>query len=367
MRIIVDVNHPAQVHCFKNFVREMKGRGHEVLVTATEKEVSLKLLDSFGYDYVNLGSYGNNLVMKLLNIPVIDIKMYLAVRKFRPDIFIGLGTIRGAHVSFIMRRNCIVLEDTECSRDQIMLYLPFVKDVLTTSNFKMDLGKKQIKLNTFKELAYLHPDHFRPDPSVLEAVGLKPGERFIVVRFISWGASHDVGYHGIEDRKAVVMELEKYGRVFVSSENDLEPELLKYRITLPPDKLHDLLYYAALYFGEGGTTASEAALLGTHAILIDPEAKQCGVFYDLHSYGLLSFFDRTEDGMAAAKKLLEDPGLVASGKEKRMKLASEKLDLTKFLEWFVENYPGSADMTKNDPAVQKRFMGVEVANHPVPP
>lgn len=360
MKIVVDVNHPAQVHCFKNFVREMKARGHEVLITASEKEVSLKLLDSFGYKYANLGSYGNNLLMKLINIPIIDLKMYAAVRKFNPDIFIGLGSIRGAHVSFIMRKNCVELEDTECSREQHILYQPFVHDVLTTSNFKMDLGKKQIKLNVFKELAYLHPNYFKPDPTVLDAIGLKPGERFIVVRFISWNASHDVGYHGILDRKAVIKELEKYGRVLVSSENELEPELQKYRISLPPEKFHDLLYYATLCFGEGGSTASEAAQLGTHSILIDPESKQCGVFYDLNSYGLLWFQDKTEDGMAIAKKLLEDPELVSKGREKQALLVNEKLDLTRFMIWFVENYPASAEDLRKDPDLQKQFVGLSI-------
>ena len=183
-------------------------------------------------------------------------------------------------------------------------------------------------------------------------MGLKPGERFIIVRFITWGASHDVGHHGIEDRMGFIKELEQYGRVLISSEGELGPEFAPYQIRLPPEKFHDLLYYATLYIGEGGTTATEAALLGTHSILIDTSARQCGNFYDLRSYGLLWFTGDTAEGMNIAKTLLSDPETKAKGKEKLSKLLDEKIDLNKFLVWFVENYPVSFTRMKADPALQ---------------
>jgi hypothetical protein len=357
MRIVVDINHPAQVHCFKNFVREMKDRGHDVLITATEKDVSLKLLDRYGFSYVNLGSYGKNLLQKLVNIPVIDARMYNAVKGFRPDIFIGLGSIRASHVSYLMHKQCISIEDTECSYQQIILYLPFVNTVCTTSHFKRDLGKKQVRLNAYKELAYLHPNYFKPDPSVLGMLGLSPGERFIILRFVSWGASHDVGQHGIGDKAGLVKELEKYGRVLISSEGPLEKGLEKYQVKIPIEKFHDLLYYATIYVGEGGTTASECALLGTHAIHVSTTAKHCGVFEDLHSYGLLWTSEDAHESLELAKNLLENENLWGEGKSKLKKLLSEKIDLTRFMEWFIESYPESFQKLKADPGLQYQFGG----------
>lgn len=352
MRIVVDINHPAHVHCFRNFIREMEEKGHEVLITATKKDVSLKLLDNLGYRYVNLGSYGDSLISKLVNLPVIDMRMYRAVKSFNPDLFIGLGSIRAAHVSFAMRKKSIIIDDTEISREQMLLFMPFVNAVCTPTNFRLDLGKKQIRFNAYKELAYLHPAYFRPDPRVLDTLGLKAGEPFIVVRFITWSASHDVGHHGIADRLAFVKELEQFGRVLISSEGELGPEFAPYQIRLPPEKFHDLLYYATLYIGEGGTTATEAALLGTHSILIDTSAMQCGNFYDLRSYGLLWFTGNTAEGMGIAKTLLSDRKAKAKGHEKLAKLLGEKIDLNKFLVWFVENYPVSFSRMKADPGLQ---------------
>jgi uncharacterized protein len=355
MKVVVDVNHPAQVHCFKNFIREMEGRGHEVLITATKKDVSLKLLDAYGFRYLNLGTYGKNVVQKLINIPIIDVKMYLAVKDFDPDIFVGLGSIRAAHVSFLMRKRCVNLEDTESSKEQIMLYLPFVDTVCTPSYFKDDLGKKQVRFDACKELAYLHPNYFKPDPSVLDTLNLTKDERFIILRLVSWGASHDIGQRGIGNKVELVKELEKFGRVLVSVEGSVEKGLEKYVFTIPPEKFHDLLHYATLYIGEGGTTASESALLGTHAIFVSTIAKHCGVFNELHSSGLLWACESDAECLGLAKSLLANPNLKNDGKEKLKKLLSEKIDLTSFLVWFVENYPESIDKMKSDPLIQNSF------------
>ena len=164
MRVVVDINHPADVHMFKNLIWKMQQEGHEVLITATEKEVSLNLLDNYGFDYINLGSYGNSLIQKLTNLPIIELKMYQAVKDFNPDIFVGLGSIRAAHVSFLLRKKCIIFEDTEHSTEQIKLYSAFANTICTPSCFNIDLGKKQVRFSGFKELAYLHSNYFTPDP-----------------------------------------------------------------------------------------------------------------------------------------------------------------------------------------------------------
>ncbi|HTX44497.1 MAG TPA: DUF354 domain-containing protein, partial [Methanocella sp.] len=265
------------------------------------------------------------------------------------------GSIRASHVAFALGKASIVIDDTEISKEQMLMFLPFVSVVCTPAYFKLDLGKKQVRFNAYKELAYLHPAYFKPDPGVLDALGLKNDERFIVIRFVSWGASHDVGHHGVRDRLQFVRELEKYGRVLISSEGALGPEFDRYRIRIPPEKFHDLLYYATLYVGEGGTTATEAALLGTHAVLIDTSAKQCGNFYDLRSYGLLWFTGDTLEGLAIARDLLKDPDIKGTGKQKLKKLLDDKIDVNRFIVWLVENYPESISRVKGNPDMQYQF------------
>ena len=66
MRIVVDINHPAHVHYFKHFIREMKKRGHDILITASRKEITFRLLESIQLQFVDVGTYGTSLISKLV-------------------------------------------------------------------------------------------------------------------------------------------------------------------------------------------------------------------------------------------------------------------------------------------------------------
>lgn len=352
MKVVVDLGHPAQVHLFKNFVWEMEKRGHEILITAAKKDVSIDLLDSYGLNYVNVGSYGHSVIKKIINIPVLDLKMYKYVKHFNPDIFIGMSAIRAAHISRVMRKPSITLQDTEPGiiQDKI-LFVPFTDVILTPSCFKEDYGIKQIRYNGYHELAYLHPDYFKPNLAVLEELGLRESDKFFILRFVGWGSPHEVGHHGIRNKINLVHELEKYGHVLITSEAQLPAELERYRIRVSPEKLHDLLYYATLYVGEGGTTASEAATLGTHAIHISTTAKHCGLFDHLRNYGLMWTSDNETGILDLIRDLLQNDNLWESGKEKRDKLIAENLNVTDFIIWFVENYPSSLETIYEKPDI----------------
>jgi predicted glycosyltransferase len=342
MRIVVDINHPADVHFFKNFIREMEKRGHTILITASRKEISYRLLDRYGFQYEKLGSYGISLAEKLLKIPLLDLKMYLAARKFNPDIFVGFGSIRAAHVSKVLRRPCINFDDTDHAKWEHRLYVPFTDVVLTPACFSQNFGKKQVKIDTYKELFYLHPDFFRPDISVLADAGLLPDEKFTVVRFVAFDAQHDLGQSGLQNREDLVTQLEKYGKVFITSEGALPDHLKKYQLTVPLEKLHDLLYFASLYFGEGSTTAAEAAMLGTPAIYVSSLSGGLGYVSDLvQKYGLMYSFRDQQQALKKAVELLKNPQVKEEWIQKRDSFLKDKLNATQFLIWFVETYPES--------------------------
>ena len=355
VRVVVDINHPGHVHYFKNFIWEMMQRGHEVLITASHKDVATQLLQLYGLEYFDLGSYGSSLLQKMVNIPIMDVKMYRAVKNFRPDILLGFSSIRAAHASKVLGVPAVIFDDTEHAKWEHRLYAPFAAAILTPSCFHKDLGKKQVRFNGYMELAALHPACFRPDPSVLQELGLTEDDAFIVVRFVSWDANHDVGQHGIRNKVGLVKALEQYGRVLITSEGALPPELQPYQIRVSPEKLHDLLYYATLYVGEGGTTASEAATLGTHAIHISTTAKYCGIFCDLNRYGLLWTSESDEETIQKAIELLQDPNLKNVGQYKRSCLVDEKIDVTAFMVWFIENYPESVSLMQENSDFQYTF------------
>jgi uncharacterized protein len=354
MKIVVNIAHPAHVHYFKNFIWEMERRGHEILIIAIEKDVAFRLLNIYGFDYKKIGKHRSSLIKKIYDIPSCDIRSYQMLKSINPDIFIGSGSIIGSHVSFMLRKKCINFEDTEYSMGQIKLYMPFTDAVCTPSCFKHDLGKKQFRYNGYIDLAYLHPNHFKPKSDILDEMGLSKNETFIIVRFISWTASHDIGKSGVKNRVKLVRELEKFGKVLISSEGRIEKELDTNKINIPPEKLHDLMYYASLYVGEGGSMASEAAVLGTHAFHISKNAKYAGVFEDLQKYNLMWISDNEMGVVNSISKLMEcDPK--KEGKKQREKLLKDKIDVASFMCWFVENYPESSYIMLENPSYQNRF------------
>ena len=344
MRIVVDINHPAHVHYFKNFIWEMQKKGHEFMITASDKDIALTLLDLYHLPYSNLGSYGKGILRKILNIPKLDVKMYNAVKNFRPDIFVSFGSPRAAHAAWFMRKPHIALEDTEHSVLANWLYIPFTDVIMTPECFLKYYGKKQIRFKGTTDLLYLHPNRFTPNPAILKDIRLTPDDTYFIVRFIAWDASHDIGVKGIEDKVAFVKTLERYGRVLITSEGELPAELEKNKITISPEKIHDLMYYATLFIGESGTMASEAACLGTYSILMDPESIQkdgshtFGVFKYLCGYDLLYVYNNEHDVLNKVNELIKNPDLKADGKKKRDRILKDNIDVTDYLVTFVEDY-----------------------------
>jgi|WetSurMetagenome_2_1015567.scaffolds.fasta_scaffold64719_2 uncharacterized protein len=361
MKILIDIGHPAHVHQFKYTINGLKQQGHEVLVTARKKEVSLDLLDLYKIPYTVVGTYSNNNIAKIFQMFVIDLKMFILARKFHPDLLVGgVGNVYVAHVSFLLRKKCILFNDTEHGVLQDALSFPFADSIVTPSCYKKDQGPKQIRYNGYHQLTHLHPNRFTPNPSVLGEIGLSEKDPFIILRFVSWGASHDIGAQGLslEIKRKAIREFEKYGRVLITSEKPLSEEFEKYRISVSPEKMHDLLYYAMLLYGESSTMASESAVLGTHAIFSDIAGRGY-TDEEERLYGLVYNFrldeSSQEQSVEQAVKLLQDPDLRKKGKEKRERLLKDKIDVTAFMIWFIEHYPESVTIMKNNPDIQDKF------------
>jgi predicted glycosyltransferase len=344
MKILINIGHPAHVHLFKNMINNLENEGHLIKIVTRDKDVTLKLLDAYGFEYEVMSGYYNTITGKMYDFAKTDLKLLKIAIKSKPDILIAVGDPYVAHVGKIIRKPSIVFTDTEHAKLANKLTFPFATVICTPSCFKRDLGKKQVRYNGYHELAYLHPNYFKPDASVLDELGLSKDDKLIILRFVSWGASHDIGDRGFTNKKEVINSLERYGRVLITSEAKLPPELEKYKITISPEKIHHLLYFADLYVGESATMASESAMLGTPAIFVSTSRR--GYTDELESkYGLVYNFSdpktMQEYALDKAFELLENGNIKREWREKRMKMLSETIDVTRFMTNFIENYPKS--------------------------
>ena len=124
--------------------------------------------------------------------------------------------------------------------------------------------------------------------------------------------------------------LERYGRVYVSAEGDVPEELRPRLLKTPYELIHHVLAFAQLVFSEGATMASEAAVLGTHALYVNTIVSG-STMEQSERFHLMDCFnegeDRYERAAAQAEELLAMPDLKALGLEKQKKLLSEKVDI----------------------------------------
>jgi len=342
MKILVDINHPAHVHFFRNFIQEARSKGHEVMITASRKDITFHLLKEYHLDYVNVGSYGKNLFIKLLKIPVLDFSILKIALKFKPDVFMGIASHRAAQISWLLRKKSIIFDDTEHAKYEIFLYKPFASVIATPACFLRNLGKKQLRYEGYHELAYLHPSYFSPDHSILNELDVTENEKYIIMRFISWNASHDEGHKGItlENKRKAVEEFSKFGKVFITSEKILPDDLEKYRLHIPFNRIHHALYYSTLLFGESATMASECAILGTPAIFVDFNGRSYTSEQEKKYSAVFNFNESQKDQLMAIDKgieLLKTPDVKKIWKGKREQILKEKINVTKWMLELIEN------------------------------
>jgi predicted glycosyltransferase len=347
MRISIEVGHPAHVHYWRNFIRRMNSRGHEVYVLARRKEITLHLLRAYGIPFRWVGLSRPGLVKKGLGMPIDDLRVLRAAREMHVEFMLSTGIPGSAHASRILGIPHVSLIDTEIATLGRLLTEPFSDLVCTPSCFTGRINpRKHVRFKGYLELMYLHPRYFRPDPSVLETVGVDRGTQFAVARFSSWDSSHDVGRTGAvlatnEDRIYMIEQLVRRFRIFVSSEIPLPTPIERYRLRLSPDRFHDLLAFASLYIGDGATAASEASVLGVPWLYVSrsPRSylKDQATRYDL---GRISTSIREAAGLVDEWPSEEERRRWPA---KRARLLNETIDVTEFMAGLVDRWPESKE------------------------
>ncbi|MCB0656580.1 MAG: DUF354 domain-containing protein [Saprospiraceae bacterium] len=335
MRILFDIGHPGHVHLFKNLAQRFINEGSEVLFTTRDKEFEHHLLKAEGLPFVSLGKHYKSITGKIWGLFKYDFKLWRVARRFKPDLFVSHGSIYAAHAAFLLGKKHLALEDTG-NMEQIRIYKPFTDKIISPRVLPVELGDKQVRYNGFHELAYLRPEYFQPDPAIYNWLGLKSGEPFAIIRFVSWNATHDVGQRGLsnKDKTRLVELLRKRMQVFISSEAKLPAQLEAYQFRLAPEQLHHALYHASLVISEGSTIASEAGVLGTPAIYIN--SNPMSYCQEQERYGLVYNTTNSEKVFAFLNEILDQDRKVF--RDRRNKLIKDTVDVTAFLYAYINDH-----------------------------
>jgi hypothetical protein len=355
MRILIDIGHPAHVHYFKNFINIFKRKNHKVFVVARDKEVTYQLLENYGIEYYSRGKGGLGIIGKLLYLFKANKIIYNIARDVKPDIFLSFGSPYAAQVSWLLRKPHISFDDTDHSSFEHALYIPFTKCIVTPSVFLKDFGYKHVRFNAFMELCSLLPKYFIDEPEILAKAGINENEKYAIVRFVSWQASHDIGESGItlDDRIEIVKELSLYGRVIVSSEGEVPKELASFVFNAHPAHMHHFLKNASLIVSESLTMAAEAVFLGTPAICVS--TAKAGTLDEEVRLGLIELYRNSNGVKDRAIELFKNYSYKETFKKKVEGILADLIDPTAFMVWFIENYPKSFQIMKENPDYQYNF------------
>lgn len=333
MKILIDINHPAHVHFFKNVYWELSKDGHELLVTVTKKDIASLLLEKYCIPYIDMGSYGSSMFSKLINLPLKSLKLAFIAKKNKADILLGVS-FRVSHAGWLIGKTSFVFDDTEHATNEIRLFKPFATKIFTPECYTKDLGKKQVRYPGYHELAYLHPERFKPNAEVLSEMGLTENEKFFVLRFVAWDASHDIGHKGINlnNKRKLIEILKPHGKIIITSEKPLPYEFEPFRMSICPTKIHSLLYFAALYIGESPTMSTESALLGTPAVLINDWAINAGNMLELMNiYKTMFCYTNYPEAESCIINLILNKSLKDDWRLKSSQIISNKIDVTEFI------------------------------------
>lgn len=342
MKILIGIMHPKHVYMFKNLIKIMANKGHEIRVIAVEKDITGSLLSKLHIPYTHIGTNPAAAWRKPVCSLMWTYSTLKIARKYNPDIFIGQALPHFAFVSALLKKPYIIFEDTESARLVQKFCFPLATKIATPNCYVDDLGSKQVRFNGYFELAYLHPNHFVPNPDIFAKLGLKKDEKYVFFRFVSWDALHDIGQRGFDQEMKIrlISLFEGEYKIFISSEAPLPDALKQYEVPESAKmQIHDILYYASMYVGESPTMTTESAVLGTPAICMSSWACTCGNFNELSKkYGLLYCFKDFKQVLETIEDLLKLPDIKGVWSQKRQKMLRDSLDVSGYMAELIERY-----------------------------
>lgn len=370
MNVLIQLSHPAHFHLYKIVAKNLIEDGNKVLFVIKSKDILETLLQNAGLPYVNINQHahrGSKLGI-LWDMFVREWRIIKLCRKHKIDLITG-STPETAHVSWLLRMHGVNTGEDDAAVISMFIKIskPFIDGYVAPDPCEMEsVEPKTAHYPGYHELAYLHPNHFTPSREVVEGYGIDVVKPYFVLRFASLNAHHDNGIKGINTEVAqrLIDILSPHGQIYITSERPLEPQFEQYRIHINPLDMHHVMAFASLYIGDSQTMAAEAGVLGVPFVRFNDFVGRIGYLRELEDvyhlgFGIKASSDGSVDQLCS--RVEEQVSMPTEERKavfakRRERMLAEKIDCAKFLTYFIEQYPASAEATrKADAEFWKRF------------
>lgn len=349
MNILFQLSHPAHFHLYKHTIHQLMDRGHKVHILIKTKDILEDLLLESRIPYHNILPFAHrkNKLGIFWDMIVRDWKILKYSIQNHIDLLVG-STVEVDQVGWLLRKHRINMGEDDISIIPLFLHMggPFVGSYLAPTSCNMGkLEPKTVHYPGYHKLAYLHPNYFQPDKAVVEKY-FSTSRPYFLLRFAELNAYHDSDACGLNTDIAqhLIDLLKPHGDIYITSERTLEPQFEQYRLNINPLDIHHIMAFASIYIGDSQSMAVEAAMLGIPSIRFNTFAGKIGVLEELQdTYKLTVGIHSSKPELLynVVKTWLNTPNLNNEFQQRRKKLLQDKIDVTAFFTWFIENYPQS--------------------------
>lgn len=370
MKFIIAVNHPAQYHLFKVTYSNLQIKGHSVVFVIKDKDILSELMKNENVQYHLLlkKRIGNNrlgiLFKGFLDIIGQGTALYKFVKTYKPDLMFGTD-YSITHVGKIIGIPTIVFNEDDFEINKFFCKLSYPWASCIVSPTICDVGRykyKKINYEGYQKLAYLHPNVFQPDKSVVEKY-IDKSKKFFLIRLVSFSAGHDIEmkHAGINENvlENIIHILEKHGKVFISSESKIPDRFLQFKLEIDVQDMHHFMAFATLIIADSQSMIVEASMLGIPSIRFNSFVGKISVLDELEKKYKLTIGIRNDKPdllYDELNKFLDNKDFSAEFLTRKNRMLSQKINVSAFILWFIENFPDSGRIIRKNPDYQNNFI-----------
>jgi predicted glycosyltransferase len=279
LKIWIDFINSPQVSFWVPFIKDLKSKNHEFILTCRDSGNTIKLLEQNKLDFHVIGErVGKSLIEKLIFFPQRLIKLYFFIQKHKSDIAVSQSSFYQPIVAFLLNINCLYTNDNEHAKGNIFGFL-FAKKVILPIALNNEIFvrrwplinkvsfypsvKESIYLSQQKELLPLISNtksiiYFRPEP---------------------WSAEYYNGPLNFFDNTLLSLASSYKIVILPRDMNQVEyykqEKFVNLTVALKPLNLKAIVGDCLLFIGAGGSMTRELAILGIPVISIYQDQILC--------------------------------------------------------------------------------------------
>ncbi len=336
MKISPLVIHPHHIDFFENLHNELRGKGHDVLCFVRDDDVNREYIQDSDITHSFYGSgpkgYLPDFVSRYKNQFSLARKLF----SFKPDLIFSVNSIPYSTFNSIFNIYSVTFLDRRLQKKDEKKIFRHADKIVTPDCYPFEVpSDKQVSHSSYHPFAYLHPNRFEADPTVLDDLTVEPND-YVLVSFASrsWEGFTEEDLLTRKEKIDIVREISEYRKVLLDGRGSVPEPLEEYVPSIPLRSYNQLMANSELVVGDDPIICGEAGVLGIPWIFISessaPTLEEQEIQYEIGTQ-----VESIEKADELAEMLLT--GEVEPDFENaREKILNDKIDLTEWMVKFVE-------------------------------